>query len=269
MSHTLKTVKFALIPVLAAALLCGCGQCNLKNKKDVIAYVNKDPIYAWELKRDIALRSRMDPAFKVTPETLRDQLDNIINKKLIVQAAMKKGLAREDRFVNSIKSFWEQALIRDFISLKKKDFADYLFVTNSDIEKYYNNLGRKVTFKVIKSADKRIIDKAYGKYAKNKDVTGWQDLGPVGYEDISDEALLSAFNMEKGQAGKFDDGSNYYAIEVVEVEKVNVEPLEAIRSDVEKRVIAEKERRLFDNWLSEKKKASSIKIDQSQIKGSI
>lgn len=127
---------FMMIPVFFA----GCSKCGIDGKKGVIAYVNKEPVLASELDRAVALKARQDPSFRVTPESKAEILDVIINRKLIVQKAMEKGLARQEKFVNTIKSFWEQTLIRDFVEYKQKAFQDYSFATEEEIGNYYDNL---------------------------------------------------------------------------------------------------------------------------------
>jgi len=139
------TNRIILFILFSSTIFSGCSKYERFNQKDVIAYVNKEPILASELARDIALRQRQDPAFRVTPETEAEQLNTIINKKLLVQKAMEKGLAREERFVNTIKSFWEQTLIRDFIEYKQKGFKDRIFVTEDEIKNYYDRLPAKET----------------------------------------------------------------------------------------------------------------------------
>jgi hypothetical protein len=134
----------------------------MDSDKKIVAYVNKEPIYESELNREIALKARRDPMFKVTPETLSEELENIVNRKLIIQQAMEKGLAREDRFINTIKSFWEQTLIRDFVGYKRKDFQDYLFATEDEIKNYYDSMPGKEDLGPIDDArpeiEKRIIE---------------------------------------------------------------------------------------------------------------
>ena len=133
--------KYALI-ILVLIFLAGCAK-NEADKKNVIAYVNKEPIFSSDLKREIAFKVRQDPAFKVTPKTEAEQLDTIINRKLIIQKAMERGLAREDRFVNTIKAYWEQTLIRDFLEYKDREFQQYLFVTEGEARDRYNKLAAK------------------------------------------------------------------------------------------------------------------------------
>lgn len=249
-----------LLIIWAILILAGCSRSGLTKDREVVAYVNREPILASELKKEVALKAKRDPMFKVTPEAEYDYLDMIIDRKLIVQAAIKKGLAREDRFINTIKTFWEQTLIRDYFDYKKNQFQDYLFVTDDDVKKYYGNLSQKVTFRILRMEDKRAIDEAYKKYIKDKDISTWQVVGPLGYEDITSNVLLDAFEAGKGEVRKIDDGHYHYLIEVAEKEKITLEPLENIRSEIEKRVIAMKERRLFEDWLRKERKEARIKI---------
>jgi len=250
------------LPVFLLAIslsLSACAKSPAK-EKDVIAYVNKDPIYKEDLKRDIALRAKFDPAFNLTPETESEQLDAMIDRKIIVQYAMEQGLARDERFVSTIRTIWEHTLIRDFIEYKKRQLQDYLFATDDDIKKYYDNMSYRVTFKVFKSRNKASADVAYNKYLDSKDTSSWQLIGPIGYDDVGPIALLDAFEMGEGEVGRFTDEPNYYIIEVFSKEKLELAPLDSIKEEVGKRVVSMKEKRLFEDWLKEQKKASKITI---------
>lgn len=259
----IKLISLSLILIIPFAIISGCGK--YASKEDVVAYVNKDPIYASDLKKAIAMRARLDPSFKITPQTERDELDIIINRKLIVQEAMEKGLAREDRFVNTIKAFWEQTLVRDFVDFKKKQFQDYLFATDEEIKEYYANLSDKVTFKALKPRDRPGAEEAYRKYLKDKDTSQWETIGPVGYGDIISGVLLDVFEMGEGEAKILSDGTDVYVVEIVVKEKTAVEPLENLKGEIEKRIIFMKERRLFEDWLKEKKKRSRIRINRGNL----
>lgn len=260
------SISLASIVLAVFISLYGCGKKGpAPSKNDVLAYVNNDAIYKEDLKRDVALRARMDPAFKVTPETEKEQLDVMIDRKLIIQYAMEKGLAREERFVNTIKTIWEHTLIRDFIEYKKKELQDYLFATDDDIRKYYENMSYKVAFKIFKTRNEQERNDTYDQYLSSRDTSAWQALGPARYEDLADTVLIDAFRMDKGEAGKFDVENNYYIIEVADKEKIDIAPLEGLKPDIEKRIIAMKEKRLFEEWLKERKKKSKIVIKEQNL----
>jgi len=252
-------VALTVFPFL---ILSGCGNRGSADRDKVIAYVNKEPIYASELKRSIALKTRQDPMFKVTPETRNDHLDMLIERKLIIQEAIDKGLASEDKFVNTIKTFWEQTLIRDFIDSKKREFEESLTVTNDDVRKYYNNLGQRVTFKVLKSKDRRYIDDAYANIIKNNEpgTISWDTIGPIGYEDINSNILFESFDVPVGGVRKIEERPNYYLVLVANKEEVTLKPMETLRPEIEKRVVMMKERRLFEDWRKRQRGEAQIEI---------
>jgi hypothetical protein len=255
--------RFARVAACSLLILTGCGKTDVSHKKDVIAAVNNEPIYADELRREVALKARQDPTFKVTPETEADQLDTIVNRKLIVQEAMAKGLVREDKFVNTIKAHWEQTLIRDFFDYKRKEFQDYLFATDDDIRRYYENASSRATFKVLRSKDRRDVDEAFARYLTNRDaeIQNLETIGPLDYEDASSNVLQDAFAMSLGEARKSEDPPYYYFIVMAKKDPLDIGPLASIKPEIEKRVIAMKERRLFEEWLKEKRKRSTIAIE--------
>jgi hypothetical protein len=254
----------ALIPFFIYLIfLSACA--NPDKAKEVVAYVNKEPIYLSELKREISRRAKSDPSVKITPETKNELLQSLIERRLIVQAAMKIGLARQEKFVNTIKAFWEQTLIRDFIDYLNSQAQDYIFVTNEDIKEYYDNLSVKVTFRILRATDPATFNEACKKYLKDKDISSWQVLGPVGYEDISDFALLDAFGMPIGEVRRYEEPNNYYLIVVTAKEPVSIAPLEKLKADLEKRVIVLKERRLFEDYLKAVRDRANIKVSKEYL----
>ncbi|MFA5271936.1 MAG: hypothetical protein WC412_06330 [Candidatus Omnitrophota bacterium] len=254
---------FLFLPLFLS--ISGCAK-NDSSKEKIVAYVNKEPIYASELQREIARKAKSNPTLEITPETKYDELALIIDRKLIVQAAMEEGLARKEKFTNTIKNFWEQTLIRDFVDLKNKETQDYIFVTNDEIDKYYDNLATKVTFKILKNRDKNVIEKAYKNYLATKDTSYWQAVGPVSYEDIESGEILDAFAMPGGEVKKFDDGYNYYLVMVSEKEKTDVAPKETIRPEIERKIMILKEKLLFDEWLKKQRKNSRKIINEELLK---
>ena len=77
--------------------------------------VNGEKITSSELKKEIVFRKRVDPSFQITPETLSNQIDVMVYRRLLIQEAMRRGLAERDTFVNTLKNFWEQTLIKELM----------------------------------------------------------------------------------------------------------------------------------------------------------
>ena len=169
----LKALKSVTLLILSVSLvlLSACSRCDSLDKKEVVAYVNREPIFESELRLDIALTAKQNPSFKLTREAENEVLNNIINRKLLIQEATKKGLEREPRFANTIKRFWEQTLIRDFVDYKEKEFQDYLYVTDDEVNNYYENLVKAGETQPVDSLRpeirKRIADEKANKLFEN------------------------------------------------------------------------------------------------------
>lgn len=257
----LRGSYFSLLVVFWGCLvLSSCGRNSPSKTDRVIAYVNKEPIFASDLKRSLALKARQDPLLITTPDSEQEQLDNLIDQKLIIQEALRKGLASQDSFVQTIKTFWEQTLIREFIDFKKREFQNFLYVTDHEIKQYYDNLGLLVTFKVLKSRDRRYIDDIYNKIKDNQPVEtdGWDSIGPVGYGDITSDVLDEAFPQPEGEVKKIEQGSYHYLVMVVNKQDIPRQPLETLRQEIEKQIRASKEQHLFDQWLKEERKKARV-----------
>ena len=84
-------MRFASI-TLIVFLLYGCGKAKPVSSgptDKIIATVNGEPIYAKELKLALALRVKDDPSFKVTANTFKEQIDIMVNERLLLQGAEK------------------------------------------------------------------------------------------------------------------------------------------------------------------------------------
>jgi hypothetical protein len=131
-------VRAALLLSLLILSLVSCS--GGKTASQEVAKVNGTPIPLKDFQWELALASRRDPSFKVTPQTLKDKLSIMVDRTLMIQEAMKMGLAEDQRFEETIKTFWEQTLIRDLIDAKAKEWDRRIFVTEDEIETAYRKM---------------------------------------------------------------------------------------------------------------------------------
>ena len=122
-------------------LLTGCSFG--KTDDTVIATVNGQPLYLKELKRELAIKVRQNPSLGVNKKTLDDITGTLVDKHLILQEATRKGMTKEQKFADTIKAFWEQALIRDFIEYRNRQVEPDIFVTDKEVEDHYEELQKQ------------------------------------------------------------------------------------------------------------------------------
>ncbi len=104
--------------------------------------MNKELILLKDFQREIAIKSKQNPSYKVTPHSVQEQMDTVIDRKLMIQEAMKMGLAGNEDFIRTIQSFWEQTLIRELIEKKSSDWEDQLFVTDHEVREFYASISK-------------------------------------------------------------------------------------------------------------------------------
>ncbi|MBI3991296.1 MAG: hypothetical protein HY350_04010 [Candidatus Omnitrophica bacterium] len=125
--------NFVFLSILT--FLAGCNPAP--QNKQILAKINN-----YEITLD-----EFDEEFKGsgydrngTLDTQKDFLNNLINRKLILQDAQKKGLDKDKGFLRMIERFWEQSLLKLAIDKKTRETAGSALVTDKEIEDAYNNL---------------------------------------------------------------------------------------------------------------------------------
>ncbi|MFH1754060.1 MAG: hypothetical protein ABH875_07765 [Candidatus Omnitrophota bacterium] len=127
---------FSIALLLATALIFGCSSDGKDGS--VIATVNGEPIFLKDLQRELNMMVRQDPSLDVNRDIMLDLTDTLVKRKIMIQKATEKKMAEEPGFVDTIKAFWEQTLIRNFMEYKNTEFDRLVFVTDGEIEDYYN-----------------------------------------------------------------------------------------------------------------------------------
>ncbi len=135
MKHRLPLITLCLLISFFAS---ACAKT--KDTENIIATINNEPLYAKDLKRNIALNLMSNPEFKITPQTLDKHINMMVDKRLLIQEAKKQKLDETERFVNTIKTFWEQTLIRDLIEHKSKEFAKTVTITEEEMRNFHKGL---------------------------------------------------------------------------------------------------------------------------------
>lgn len=249
---------------VAALLLTSCKGKEPEQK--VVATVNDSPISLVELQKDVASYSKLQPASRITSQSLEEHLKTMIEKKIMIQEAMKKGLAENERFVETIKKFWEQTLIRELINAKNKEWAERLYVTEDEIQKQYQKMQCGITLKVAKAKTGELAEGIRQKMLRGEHTEGEETIGSCFYEDVKLSALQNAFDMNSGEAKFFDSDGEYLVIYVVKIEKIAIRPLNVLHDRIKESLLEQKKQKAMTDWMEEVKRASKIDINTKLLK---
>ena len=231
----------------------------------IIATVNGQPVYMADLNRTIALAYRRDSSFKITPDTLSVQMDILIDKRLLIQEAIDKKLDQTDIFANTIKTFWEQTLIRDLMTYKEKELDKSITVSEEEIKNLYDKISHNITVKILKSEDRTEIDRML---PKDSDSIAWdEEIGPIGLENADSPILIAAFDIPEGEKRAFRDGNTYYLVYLEKKEEIALPSYEDSKEKLKEEISSIKKKEAFNAWLSGLRKGADIEIDEDMLKG--
>jgi len=252
---------FTLILTLSSA----CSRETERQKK--VAIVNGAPIFLKDYREEVALVSRNNPAFKVNPASLEGQLETMIDKKLMIQEAVKRGLSDDERFIKSIKRFWEQTLIRELIGVKNDEWADRLFVTDDEVHGHYERMGYRLTLNVATAGSEEAAKAILADRVNTKSGSGVERVGPLLLDDVKTGShIYRAFTLPPGEARIYQDEEGYTVIRVVKREQRQLPPLTEIYEQIRGELINQKQQRILEKWLRDLRGSSQITINSSILR---
>lgn len=251
--------KIIFVP-LAAALLISCSSREAE-RGEKVAEINGSPIYMKDLVREVNRASRMEPGIKLTDERMEEILHTMIDKKLLIDEAVKMGLSEDERFLESIKSFWEQTLIRELVDKKNREWADKLFVTDEEVRARHALMQSKITVRYIETHGMKEAQAALSRLSDEGTI-----LGPLFMEDMKPtEPFFGAFARQAGEKEVVAHDDDFYAYEVVKKESAGAPPLESVYEALKASLLEEKKERVLEDWLEARKRGSSIKVNEDAI----
>lgn len=131
MRNNLRLSALLFICILAA----GCSRAPCA--KDVLARVNDCEITRGEFEEEFASSVL---SLNDTPESRKEFLDSLVDKKLILQDAEKKGLHKDRAFLRMVERFWEQSLLKIALDRKTKEIAGSSVVRDKEIKEVYDKM---------------------------------------------------------------------------------------------------------------------------------
>lgn len=280
--------------LLASFVLYGCENFVLytsgdgpgAKKGEKIATVDGVDITVDEFNRELLnLPDYLKPLVQ-TPEGRKEFLDNLITRELIVKEASSKGIENNPEIKSRInivkKGLLVDAFLRQYIEEKAK-------VTDKEMEELYKKdpsrfgTGEKIRVshilvnsekeanevlaKINKGEDFAKLAKAKSIDPGTKDAGG--DLGYFGKGQMDPNFEKAAFGLKKtGEvSGLVKTQFGFHIIKLVDRKSSETKPFEAVREDVKRKVIQDRQKEVFDKLVKELKAKASISINEAALKG--
>jgi len=264
MKHCVRAFLAVCLSVsFLAPVLSGCGKPKDKGDR-VVATVNGEKVTVKEFRKSLDQYYARDPLFKVTPRVIEDQIGMLVDKRILIQEAMKKKLNEREKFVNTIKAFWEQTLIRDLVEDVEKRLASSVNVDESDMRGYYSKMSTEITFRILRDKNKGALTKLLSSPPEG---IAWEErIGPVSYEDTNSGVVQSAFDIPQGNMEVLGDANYNYLVYVTKKEAVSVRPYDELKEGIRQKIRTAKLQAAFKEWLMKLKVGAKIDVDRKAVR---
>ncbi|MFA5144149.1 MAG: hypothetical protein WC522_08325 [Candidatus Omnitrophota bacterium] len=114
---------FVLLAAASSCVMTGCGGKKCQESR-VIAKINNYELTAADFRDEAGLLLSNAFAAGADMEKAKERaLDEIITKKVLLQAAQEESFDKDKKFMKEIERYWEQALLKLLIKKKIDGFA--------------------------------------------------------------------------------------------------------------------------------------------------
>jgi len=271
-----------LILGLGLILVAGCDKFE-KPSGAYIAKVNNSVISEDDFHKEISLIPEWARKNFSGKEGKERFLQELINKELIYQDAINRGLQNDRELAEKIEEFRKMSLLTIVL---KQEIEEKAEVTESEIKEFYD--GNPENFKTGEEVRARHIlvdteEKAndilnsiikgegFTELAKtfSMDKGSAQNGGDLGFFSrgrMIPEFEETAFSLKKGEPSKpVKTTYGYHIIEVTDKREGSQIKFEEAKENIKNQLVKEKQKALFESYIETLKNKTDIKTDEERL----
>lgn len=289
-----KTILIFGLAVLAALVVFACsgpGGTTAKKSGKAVAKVGNSSITVDDIQ---AILDRIPPFQRrrfASEKGKKELLDNLVNEELFYQEAIRRGLDRDDDFVQRMEQF-RRGILANMV--KKEIYEEEIEITDADIKKYYDDNEKKfmtpeqvsvslILVKCKKNASDEEVAKAKARaeeaLKKLNAGSAWDKIVEQYSEDRGTKkrgGLLR--NVRKGLRGaEFDDVAfsmtkkgeisdifrsrqGFNIIRFEEKKEAKKRDFESVRGSIERQIKQEKIKNRMETIIENLRKKASVQV---------
>jgi hypothetical protein len=259
-SSGLWTLAALFLSLMLAACLPGEGP-DEEGDGHELARINDYVLTTKDFRTLLCAQGERTPGAVWDVAARRRQLEAVVDRELLIQEAVRQGLGRDPKFVETMERFWEQTLIKTLLERTSGEIEKGVVVTEEEVQALYAGLGKEVALS-LKAFDEEDAALAWS-------------LGEGPAAD-TERALLSELSppvrKALGPSPKADGGciiredGGWLAYRIVEVLNVDPPPYQEAREGLYERLLGEKREEALDAWLASLRERALIEINEEALR---
>jgi peptidyl-prolyl cis-trans isomerase C len=274
--------KIAVCLILTVALI-SCSKKGAEEKGAFIAKVGNFTITQADYEREFQSLPDYAQQLFVDEQGKEKFLNEIINKEMLYQEALKKGLDKTDDFQKKLNEFRKLTLVTE---LFEKEIMAKAKVSDQEVKDYYDKHREelipttqiKASHILVKTENeaKSVLARLkkgekFGDIAKAVSIDSGSaknggDLGYFSKGQMVPEFEKAAASMKVGDISvPVKTQFGYHIIKVTDKKKGAVIEFEKIRDMISQRLSGEKQKEAFEQYVNELKKNYKVEINKDAL----
>lgn len=275
-------------------LLLSVTACKQEEKKEVkkaaagpvVATINNKELTLSEFTERIKEYPALAHGGKMSEETKKGFLDNLIVRELIFEEALRLGIDKDKETIDFIEEMKKRVVVDKFF---KKEVDQKTQVTDDEIKKYFDETPEEsktpdevrashILLKTREEAD--VVLKKIKKGAKFEDLARQVTADPGSKDSGGDLGFFSqgmmvpefdavAFKLKVGEVSDIVQSRfGFHIIKLMEKREGKTKSFEEAKPEIEKTLLARKRKEKFDTLVAELKAKAKITINDEVLLGS-
>lgn len=256
----------ALLILYIALLLISCQAKDKTEKEKILVKVNDVTITLSDFNRYLYDESQHNKSFRVSEESMRNYLDMLIERELLIQEAVKRGLSKEEEFVRTVEKFWKQTLIRNLIKAQSQKIVNATIISEEEIQDYYKMKGEEVKFKMLICPNLPVAKEFLNRLLQGKTLNWDEESGYVGLNMVDPLLVKELRLLMPGESKIIQLKKGYVLIKLMDKRPKRTPPINVLREDIKRELLQRKQAKELDNWIGKLKKTADISVNNQLLK---
>ncbi|MEK6681214.1 MAG: peptidylprolyl isomerase [Nitrospirota bacterium] len=280
-----KILLIAVSVIVLTSLTAACGKDSAKKTGEVVATVDGKEITTEDIKKRLGPNAGRMHELLADEQVRKELLDDLISNKLIIEDAKKKGLDKDQAFIQKVEDFKNTELTKTYLDkevteksrVSEAELMDYIKKNEDAIktEVKANHIlvkteaeAKDVLAMLAKGENFAKLAATVSVDTRNNKTGG--DLGPINIRDIPAEAAeleKLVLSLKAGESGMLKGRFGFSVIKVTS-KKINkdVKIDNELQLRLQDKLVKLKRQQAFDNTTKDLRSKAKVAIKEDVLK---
>jgi len=142
-------------------------------KKEVLAKINDFELLLSEFEEKLVSDLNVEHDYKLTKESKKEFIEQLIREELLVQEGARLKLDREEKFIKGIERYWKATLIRAVMEVVDDSIIKKTYVSQEEVDAHYNYLKKMNLLTLPKEDMEQAIIESLKEKKKTEKMKEW------------------------------------------------------------------------------------------------